>query len=443
MPLRFPHRPTRLALCLLAALAAPVHADDLLVQAEQLLNQQRGQEAYSLLAPVEDARSGEPEYDFLLGRAALAAGHATEAAFAFERCLAVDPKNGPCRVQMAQAHMLLGETDSARLELKTIQEYNPPPEVQNLVAQYMGMLQDTESKARSQIGVYAQAALGHDTNVNSANDQSQIAIPALGGLFFVKDPSGLEQDDNFAQLEAGVRLRRSLTPAWSLLADASVNGRLHQDISALDSTALDVSAGGAWRTGPSQVVLKANAQHYLLDGDDYRQLLGGMAQYLYTPRDSSQFSAFVQLTDISYDTQPLRDARRDTLGVAWSQAVQWWRNPVVYAGLYGGQESPDAAGVDHYGQQFVGLRLGGSVQFGAKTQLNAAVSMEDRQYDAEDPIFLTTRDDTQVDLSLGLGYRLSQRVSLQPTYTFTSNDSNIVINEFTRHTLSVAVRYER
>jgi tetratricopeptide (TPR) repeat protein len=438
-----PCRPTRLALGLLAAFAASAHADDLLVQADQLLSQQRHQEAYTLLSPLEDERGGDPNYDFLLGRAALASGHHTEAAFAFERCLAVDPKNGPCRMQMAQAHMVLGETDSARLELKTIQEYNPPAEVQSLVAQYMGMLQVSESKAQNQISTYAQATLGHDTNVNSANDQSQIAIPALGGLYFVKDPSGLEQDDNYAQLEAGVRLRRGLSPAWSLLADASLNGRLHQEISDLNSTVLDVGAGGAWRTGPTQVVLKANAQQYLLDGDDYRQLLGGMAQYIYSPSDTSQFSAFVQVTGISYETQALRDARRDTLGGAWSQGIEGWLNPVVYASLYGGQETPDAAGVDHFGQQFVGLRLGGSANVSSSIQLNASVSMESRQYDADDPIFLVTRDDTQIDLNLGMGYRLGKHLSLLPTYTFTSNDSNIVINEFTRHTLSVAIRYER
>ena len=69
--------------------------------------------------------------------------------------------------------------------------------------------------------------------------------------------------------------------------------------------------------------------------------------------------------------------------------------------------------------------------------------MEARQYDAIDPLFLTTREDTQLDLNVGLGYRISERLSLTPTYTFTTNDSNIVINEFNRHTLSVAVRYER
>jgi len=435
--------PSRFALCLVTALCGNVHADDLLQQAERLLSQQKSADAYALLSPLEDARSGEPAFDLLLGRAAMGVGRHTEAAFAFERCLAIDPKDGPCRLQMAQAHMLLGESQQARIELKTIQEYNPPPEVASLVSQYMGLLQQQEDHTRRQINVYAQLGLGHDTNVNSANDQSQIAIPALGGLLFLIDPSGREQDDNFAQLEAGVRLRQTLSPAWSLLADAALNQRLHQDLDAINSLILDASAGAAWRTGPSQLILKANAQSYLLDGEDYRQLVGGMGQYLYSPRDSSQLSAFLQVTDISYDTQPQRDARRDTLGVAWSQAMSWWRQPVVYAGLYGGQEDPQKNGAERFGQQFAGLRLGGSVYFGTRTQLNAAVSVEDRQFDAEEPVFLVTREDTQLDLSLGLGYRLSERLSLRPTYTFTSNDSNVVINDFTRHTLSVDIRYER
>ena len=436
-------RPASLALCLLSFLSAPATADEVLLQAEQLLSQQRGQEAYALLSPLEDDRGGDPGFDFLLGRAALANGRNTEAAFAFERCLAVDPKNGPCRMQMAQAHMLLGETDQARLELKTIQEYSPPEEVATMVSQYMGMLDEKDGQARRQVTAYAQLGLGHDTNVNSATDQSQIAIPALGGLYFVYDSAAREQEDSFAQLEAGARLRQSLTPAWSLLADASINQRLHQEVDSLNSLALDAGVGGAWRTGPSQIVLRANAQTYQLDGDDYRKLVGGMGQYIYSPRDSSQLSTYLQITDMSYDAQPQRDARRDTLGIAWSQALDWWRNPVVYTGLYGGQETPEASGFERFGQQFLGLRVGGSLTLGTRTQLNAAVSGESRDYDAEDPIFLTTRSDTQIDVNLGLGYRLGKYLSVRPNYTFTSNDSNIVINEFSRHTLRVDIRYER
>lgn len=438
------HRLSRFSLCVLAALTGAAHADATLEQAEQLLAKQQGQAAYALLAPLEDERGGEPAFDLLIGRAAMASGRHTEAAFAFERCLAIDPKHGPCRMQMAQAHMLLGETQQARSELQTIQEYNPPPEVASLVSQYMGMLQQQEDQTQRQINAYAQLGLGHDSNVNSATDESQIAIPTPLGTFpFVLDPSGQEQDDNFAQLEAGLRLRQTLSPAWSLLADAAVNQRLYQDLDDFNALALDVGAGGAWHAGPNQVILKATAQSYQLDGEDFRQLIGGMAQYLYSPRDSSQLSTFLQSTAISYDTQPFRDARRDTLGAAWSQAINWWRQPVVYAGLYGGQEDPKESGAKRFGQKFVGLRLGGSVYFGTRTQLTAALSAEDRQFDAEDPIFQATREDTQLDLSLGLGYRISEHLSLRPNYSFTSNDSNIVLNDFTRHTLSVDIRYER
>lgn len=442
MPLPRP-RLSRLALCLAAALATPTYADDLLQQAEQLLSQQKGAEAYALLAPQEDERGGDPAYDLALGRAALAAGRHTEAAFAFERCLATDPKNGPCRMNMAQAHMLLGETDSARIELKTIQDYNPPPEVQNLVNQYMGLLEQQEQKKDRHVGLFAQLTFGQDSNVNSATDEKQVAIPLFGNLVFDLQPGSREQDDTYTQLEAGATLQQRLNPAWTLLADASVSQRLHNDIDALDSLILNASGGAAWRTGPSQIVLKASAQDYQLDGEDFRQILGGMVQYLYSPSDLSQVSTFLQVADISYDPQPTRDSRRDTVGVAWSQALTWWRQPVVYAGLYGGQETLDDDASAALENRFVGLRAGAGVFLTSKLQLNASLSVEDRGYEEDEILFQDTRDDTQTDVSLGLAYRLGSHFSIRPTYTYTDNGSNIVINDFTRHVFSVDFRYER
>ena len=145
--------PSRFALCLIAALCGhtyaetPAQPDALLQQAELLLSQQKAADAYALLSPNEDTRGGEPAFDLLLGRAAMGVGRHTEAAFAFERCLATDPKSGDCRLQMAQAHMMLGETQQARAELITIGEYNPPAEVTALIGQYMGVLQQKEQEA--------------------------------------------------------------------------------------------------------------------------------------------------------------------------------------------------------------------------------------------------------------------------------------------------------
>ena len=49
----------------------------------------------------------------------------------------------------------------------------------------------------------------------------------------------------------------------------------------------------------------------------------------------------------------------------------------------------------------------------------------------------------ETDLSLGLAYRLGKHVSIRPNYTYTDNDSNIVINDYQRHVVSVDIRYER
>lgn len=112
--------------------AAQAPADpELLNRAQAWLQQGQGLTAYGLLEPYESELAGSPAYDYLLGLAALAAKQSTHAALAFERCLAVDPGNGTCRLGMARAHIALSEVESARLELNTIASSAPPEAVQD------------------------------------------------------------------------------------------------------------------------------------------------------------------------------------------------------------------------------------------------------------------------------------------------------------------------
>jgi Flp pilus assembly protein TadD len=103
------------ALLLFFAIAFPLSvlpADDLLLQAKQQLDNGNAQEAYNLLIPLQSTRAGDPDFDFLLGSAALALGKNTEAVFALERVLAVQPNSAPARALIARAYFNLKETDS-------------------------------------------------------------------------------------------------------------------------------------------------------------------------------------------------------------------------------------------------------------------------------------------------------------------------------------------
>lgn len=67
------HERMSLFLALLALCTAPL-ADQITDQARELLNSHQAGSAYTLLAPLADERAGDPDFDYLLGIAALDSG---------------------------------------------------------------------------------------------------------------------------------------------------------------------------------------------------------------------------------------------------------------------------------------------------------------------------------------------------------------------------------
>ena len=88
---------------LLLCVSAAVWADAVTDRAQLLLQRKDAAAAYKLLLPYESERAGNPEFDYLLGIAALDAGDPERAIFALERVLAVQPDNLQARAEIARA----------------------------------------------------------------------------------------------------------------------------------------------------------------------------------------------------------------------------------------------------------------------------------------------------------------------------------------------------
>lgn len=73
----------------IAVLSSAAFADALTDRAKRLLEQKQPKQAYDLLLPQEGARAGDPEFDYLLGIAAIDSGEPERGVFALERVLAV------------------------------------------------------------------------------------------------------------------------------------------------------------------------------------------------------------------------------------------------------------------------------------------------------------------------------------------------------------------
>lgn len=424
----------------LFAFTPSASADALTDRAQALLKQNDPKAAYQLLLPLEARRAGDPEYDYLLGIAALDAGDPERAVFALERVLAVQPGNLQARAEIARAYYVMGERDTAKSEFEAVRARGVPDEVRQTIDRFLSAI-DAGRKRR--FDAYVEVAGGHDSNVNSATSQSQVAVPFFGGAIVQLAPGSTRIKDSFWGLSGGLSFSNEIAADWSLVASASYLGKFNGDESRFDTDTLDAALGVRWASGSNAVTGAMQLQQYNVDGDSFRESAGGVVQWQRNLSQATQFSLFAQLADLSYPdpSQSIRDARRTIVGAASAHAYGGSSAPVVFASVYGGEEKEDAQNVPHLGHKPLGVRVGAQWRLAPGVHLFANASAEQRRYGGADPLFLIERKDTQVDLSVVLNYTIrATRWSVRPQLTLTDNDSNIEIYKFSRTVAQLGLR---
>lgn len=426
-----------LAAALAAAITTAAWADALTDRARQLLRNQQHKQAYDLLLPQEPTRAGDPEFDYLLGIAAIDSGDPERGIFALERVLALQPNNHVARAEIARAYLAVGERQAARREFETVRRQQIPEDARASIDRYLSAIAAADV---TQIRGYMEVAFGYDSNVNSATAQSQIAIPSLGGLVF-NITSGNRRDSPFGSFSGGANFTRKLGESFAVIGGASAYFKANPFEDAFDTYTWDANLGGRLAAGKEAFTLAAQFQEFGVDFARYRDAAGVVAQWQHNYHERRQATLYAQYTDLGYPTQPIRDAERGVLGIAYGSALTAAEySPVIYASVYGGQEREKADNVPHLGHDLAGVRLGGQFRLGTGFNAFANASYERRLYGGTEPLFLVRREDNQYDVSLGVTYLLRAATTLIGQISHTTNDSNVVLNDFDRTLVSVALR---
>lgn len=412
-------------------------ADEILDRAKLLMQQNDPQAAYQLLEPLESKRAGEVEFDYLLGIAALDSGHRERAVFALERVLAVDPNYAQARAEIARAYFEMGEKENAKREFENVRNANPPEAVKRTIGRYLSALEAGPAR----LSGFVELGFGHDSNVNSATANNQIAIPALGGIVATLNPSGVKQSDNFASAAGALNFVYGFSPEWAVVAGASAAGQFNHNHDEFSTGTVDGNLGLRWSHAKEAVTLAYQGQDFQVDHDDFRRTNGAVAQWQHSYSEYSQVSLFAQAANLEYPTQSPRDARRTIGGVAFGYGWDTPSKPIVFGSLYGGNEKAKDADFQNLGHKPVGARLGGQVSMTDRMALFGLVNYERRVYGADDPFFLVTRRDKQADVRLGVNYALGAGWLLVPQASYTNNQSNIDLNKYDRTVVSLSVRW--
>lgn len=427
---------------ILATLLAPTAgygADNTLGEAETMVLSGKGARAYPLLAPLEAARAGDPHFDRLLGLAALAAGEAGHATLALERVVIVQPSNPRAHLELARAYLALGDRERARAELGAVLALNPPLAIEQAARQTLAGMQAPTALPRHANGIYAELGLGYDSNVNIGPSQQVVYLP-LFGVDVTLDNASLAQSDSYGQLALGGQYRHAFGADTIISASLDTQARRHLDVDDFDPLSALVRLGVGFHESRSPKRLTWFGQYYELGKDRDYLLHGLIGEWLLPVGRRNTVQLYGRYSQLRYGNDDLEanDVDQSMLGAGWLYAL----TPAVFTGVsaYGGIETEANRRPDG-DSRILGLRA--SVQYtSAAFDAYAALGYQSNDYDRENLLFRTARNDGVIDLTLGAIYRLTPTWSLRPKITYMQQQSNIVVYDVERYDLLLSVRYD-
>lgn len=421
----------------------------LLEQAQQQLANGNAAQALTLLQQSEGQLAGHPEFDFLLGQSALHADEPSLAAFAFERCLAINPQHELCRLGILHAHVQLNETHSARTEIRQLRQSARTSEVQATIAHYLDLLSQAETDSLTpQLSSYIQVGVGYDTNINSATDLSEIALPGLDDATYLLPKEHQRQKSGFATARYHVRYVRPLDQKWSLTAQGTISARGNFDTGRYNHLVSTLQLGIDRSVNQHQFSTKIQLQNYRLRNRNFRNSGSILTQYAYSFNNTTELSVFGQATKINYSgnryapNNSRRNAKRFVGGLTLLKGLANER-AVGYLTAYGGtHQKTKHMGPKNQNHRLAGVRIGGTYLVTPRFMIQAGVSIERRHFRHEHSSFGTRRKDTFYDVNLGAAYAINRKLSLRPQYQYYTNRSNIPLSRYKRHIFMLNLRYD-
>ena len=424
-----------------SALAQPVAGAplrELLQQARALAEARRIQEALALLEGAEDEFIGVAEFDYELGRAALAAGHPDRATLAFTRVLAREPNHAGALLDMGRAYLALGNFEQGRALFETVLAQRPPPGIRAHVESELRQLPAVGPKSTVSTGGYLRFSLGHDDNVNQSANLAQVFIP-LFGQNFALDARNVRTRDRFAAIAGGFELLSMPQAGWGWTGALDVLRRRNEHRSEFDFGGISGRAGLLWRGGESLLRVQGVTSRSYLDGAASRKFTGLTGEWLLGDRTERQWLMSAQQGRMRHLGASLGVFDADLVVVGLTRI--WLRadGASLAAGVTGGTDkaiSSHPSGTRRYLGPSASIRQ----PIAEHWRVEATLTAQRSRYDREDAAFLVVRADRRVDTELALRWQVAPQWSARAGILWTRHASNVPIYRYERQEVSLSVQ---
>jgi outer membrane protein len=413
---------------------------ELMQRAQSMLSAGQAQQAFELLSEVEFEHAGEPQFDYLLGVAALDAGKPDRATLAFDRVLAGNPLNAGALVDRGRAHAALGNKAEARADFEAALNLNPSPAVRARLEGFLAELGREPPKKGTRTRAYLALSLGHDSNVNFAASERDVFVPVYRQSFELAQGSR-RQGDAFATFAGGGALDYVFSERYAWNASVDAYSKRNQDVHEFHLSALDLRLGPTFTGARQQLRVAANGGTLLLGDDTYRKHSGLGLDYRYALQSQKQLLAGVQYTRYRHEDSESKvfDTNQSVALLALAIPIRKDILSTVTPYVYAGNED-DRGGFIQGDKRFGGLGASVRLALTPTRTLTFNASAQRALYELKDPLFFERRLDRRYDASIAFSQRLRNVWTLRPQLTWTRQDSNLAPYDFERVEASVQLR---
>lgn len=365
--------------------------------------------------------------------------------------LAANPSLSRARLELARVYYLSRDYAAARTEARhVLDDPNTPPTVRATVLAFLAQIDADERRyaARHQWSPSFYGGAMYDSNVNIGLARDIIDI---GGLAFEVAPESRETSDGAAVVNAGIA--HTYNPnrpfEWgeyrgSFVWQSELNAyyRAYLDETDFNLGVLTLRTGPAWIVpGRFRAYLGLQADQIFLDSDNlalFGSLNPGIAWQV---GDSWEVGLDGVITERTYDddAESGREGRYQTVNLTVGRYFRE-RRLLVQAGV--GYPDFDAD-EDRYSYNGPEVFVGFNTEAWTNGAIFARVGYRWYDFDGIEPGFGITRDDDELRTTLGFQHDYREgwlkQWSLIGSWTYTDNESDVVIYEYDRHQASLGL----
>lgn len=315
---------------------------------------------------------------------------------------------------------------------------NLPPDLRQTAEQYARITQERGSPKKIFFNSYAEYGYGYDNNINSSLTEAAVELP--GGLTLLLDRLSIKLGDAYHALNTGTEVVHVFTDRWQAFGGLDYQGRLHQSETFSDYHDIEARAGVGYATGGHSFRLSGRYGRFFFNDEELRDVAGGSLDWRHALDASNQLHASATYAIFRFDNPLLVSNDFDSYGFAagWNHGFAEGR---WLASLSFTSNFEDAVGGRLDGNKILG-GLNASVQGAISEKLGAFVSAGTQRsnFHRRNTLFEKTRQDTYYSASGGLSWSFTPHWTLRPQVSWSRNNSNIPLNQYSRIDVSLNLR---